>query len=73
MNSNLKERANATVDARRDDLIRISTTLHANPEIAFQEFKSSALLCDTLEQSGYRVTRGVGGVETAFRAEADGN
>jgi len=73
MNSNLKERANATIDAQRDALINISTTIHANPEIAFQEFKASALLCDTLERSGFAVTRGVGGLETAFRAEAYGN
>ena len=69
---NLKNRANATVDARRDELISLSTTIHSNPEIAFHEFKSSALLCDTLEHAGFAVTRGVGGLATAFRAEAYG-
>lgn len=70
--SDLKERANATIDAQRDELIRISTTLHANPEIAFKEFKSSALLCETLARAGFQVARGIGGLETAFRAEAYG-
>ncbi len=56
----------------RDELVQISATLHANPEIGYQEFKSAALLCDTLEKHGLRVERGVGGVETAFRAEATG-
>ena len=70
--SDLKQRAIAAIDARRDELVNISATLHANPEIAFQEFESSALLCDALEKDGFAVTRGVGALETAFRAEACG-
>jgi amidohydrolase len=68
----LKQRANAAIDERRDEWIRISSTLHANPEIAFQEHKSAALLCDALEAHGLAVTRGYGGLETAFCAEAKG-
>ncbi len=73
MNRNLKDRALAAIDAQRDALINISTTIHTNPEIAFQEFQASALLCDQLARAGFAVTRGVGGLETAFRAEAYGN
>ncbi|MBM3130131.1 MAG: M20 family metallopeptidase [Chloroflexi bacterium] len=73
MSQHLKDRALACLDAQRDHLIRTSATIHANPEIAFQEFKSSALLCDELEHAGFDVTRGIGGLETAFRAEAFGN
>jgi amidohydrolase len=69
----LKHRALAFIDAQRDHLIHISTTLHANPEVAFQEFKSSALLCDELERAGFAVTRGIADLPTAFRAEAYGN
>lgn len=69
----LKQRANAKIDSMRDELIRISTTIHANPEIAFQEFKSAAFLCDTLGSHGFAVERGAGGMETAFVAEAKGN
>ena len=72
MSLSLKDRALATIDAKRDELVRVSTTLHENPEIAFQEFKSAGLLCDTLEKYGFKVERGVGGLETAFRAEARG-
>jgi amidohydrolase len=68
----LKQRANAVIEELRDEWIRISSTLHANPEIAFQEFKSAALLCDTLEARGFAVQRGYGGLETAFRAETSG-
>jgi len=68
----LKQRAIAAIDARRDEFIRVSSTLHANPELAFKEFKSAALLCDTLEQNGLTVQRGIGDFETAFRGEARG-
>ena len=71
--ADLKQRAIATIDARRDDLIQISATLHANPEIAFQEFQAAALLGQTLEAHGFTVERGAGGLETAFRAEARGS
>lgn len=65
----LKTEANKTIDAKHDVLVGISDTLHANPEIAFQEIKSSALLCDALEKNGFAVKRGVGSLATAFRAE----
>ncbi len=69
----LKSQAVGTIDAMRDELIRISTTIHANPELSFEEFKSSALLCDTLAAHGFDVERGVGGLATAFRATARGH
>jgi amidohydrolase len=69
----LKQRVIAAVDGMHDELIQISMTLHANPEIAFEEFRSAALLCDTLEKHGFAVERGVGNLETAFRAEVKGN
>ncbi|MBM3130132.1 MAG: M20 family metallopeptidase [Chloroflexi bacterium] len=71
--SDLKQRAIKNVDAARDELIQLSTTIHANPELAFKEFKSAALLSDALEKHGLKVERGIGGLETAFRGEARGN
>jgi amidohydrolase len=68
----LKQRVIAEVDVRRDELIRIADTIHANPEIAFEEFESVALLSDTLEQNGFEVERGVAGLETAFVATLRG-
>ena len=70
--SDLKQRAIKNIDNARDELIQLSTTIHANPELAFKEFKSSALLCDALEKHGLPVERGIGGLETAFRAEVRG-
>lgn len=70
--ASLKQRAITTIDARRDQLIQLSQTIFANPELAFKELQSSALLCDILEANGFAVERGVGGLETAFRAEMHG-
>ena len=64
----LKSRVVAEIDARRDELIRISDTIHAQPELAFQEFEAVALLTSVLEQEGFAVQRGVAGLETAFIA-----
>ncbi len=68
----LKKRAIAAIDAARDELVQLSLAIHANPEVAFQEFKSSALVCDALEKHGMQVTRGIAGLDTAFRAERRG-
>ncbi|MDR5697201.1 MAG: M20 family metallopeptidase [Armatimonadota bacterium] len=65
----LGQRVVAAIDAARDELIETSRTLHANPEVAFAEHNSAALLCALLERHGYSVRRGVGGLPTAFRAE----
>jgi amidohydrolase len=64
----LKSRVVAEIDARRDELIRISDTIHAKPELAFQEFEAVALLTSVLEQEGFTVQQGVAGLETAFVA-----
>ncbi|MCE1252671.1 MAG: amidohydrolase [Anaerolineae bacterium] len=39
------------------------------PELAFHEFFASALQADFLEEQGFRVTRDVAGINTAFIAE----
>jgi amidohydrolase len=49
-------------------LIDISQTLHANPEILFEERQAAALLTNELEEHGFNVERGVAGLETAFVA-----
>ncbi len=64
----LKQKANADVDRRREDLIDLSLRIHANPEIAFEEEESAALLCDYLEANGLAVERGICQIPTAFRA-----
>ncbi len=62
----LKAQVASYVDEHRDELIDMSMTLHANPEFAFEEYESMALLAGAAESAGYDVERGVAGLETAF-------
>ncbi len=43
------------------DLNKLYIDLHQNPELSFQEKRTSELLARTLEEIGYEVTSGVGG------------
>lgn len=65
-----KTRAAALVDARGDELDRLSLAIHARPELAFEERFASSSLADYVVREGTRVSRGAGGLETAFVAEA---
>ncbi len=47
---------------------RISDRIWSYAELGFQEFKSSKLLADTLEEAGFTVERGVAGMPTCFVA-----
>lgn len=68
----LKTRVQDYIDEIGPMLIDISQTIHANPELAFEEHESMALLADTAERHGYAVERGVAGLETAFIATSAG-
>ncbi len=68
----LKQRVVAAIEARREELIRISDAIHAQPELAFKEYKAAALLSDTLQENGFAVERNVVGLETAFVATLEG-
>jgi amidohydrolase len=68
----LKQQVADYVDSIADMLIQTSLTLHANPEIAFEEYESMALLADLAEEYGFQVQRGVAGLETAFLAQVEG-
>jgi amidohydrolase len=68
----LGERAVKAIDDRRADLIALSLSLHAEPEIAYQEHRSSARLADFLGANGFAVQRPYKDVETAYRGDAAG-
>lgn len=63
-----KERIAREVKVLHPRLIELSHTIHANPEIKFQEHKTAALLAAELEKEGFAVERGTAGLETAFVA-----
>ena len=64
-----KQLAAASIDAQRAQLTALSDEVWRYAETALQETKSSKALADYAEQKGFRVTRGVAGMPTAFVAE----
>ncbi len=56
------------IEGRKRELIDLSLRIHATPEIAFQEHKSSAMLADFLDEQGFALERGICEIGTAFRA-----
>jgi amidohydrolase len=66
--STVKDLIGQAVDRLADDLETLSRRIHDNPELAYQEVKAAGWLSDYLAGQGFKVERGVAGVETAFRA-----
>ncbi|HEV7420117.1 MAG TPA: M20 family metallopeptidase [Mycobacterium sp.] len=58
-----------TVQRRRGDLIELSHSIHAEPELAFAEHRSCAKTQALVTERGFEVTAAPGGLETAFRAD----
>ncbi|MDP9253231.1 MAG: M20 family metallopeptidase, partial [Chloroflexota bacterium] len=56
-------------DARAGALDELALRSHERPELAFEERFASTALADHLAREGATVTRGAGGLETAFAAE----
>lgn len=65
-------RSNSTIDDSRQALIDLSKDIHSHPELNYQEHYSSSALAGFLESRDFQVERGVGGLETAFRATIPG-
>lgn len=57
----------------KETLLAISHYLRDNPETAYKEHKACAYLSRFLEQQGFDVEQGVGGVATAFAARPCGS
>jgi len=64
----LKEKIKRELEKRRGELVELSLKIHANPELGFQEVKAASWLSGYLEDSGFRVERGIAGLATAWRA-----
>lgn len=62
----------AAVDAHASAVHQVVDFVHAHPELGHAEYSSSAYLIGLLEDAGLAVERGVGGMQTAFRATLTG-
>lgn len=56
------------IQARRGDLLALSHSIHAEPELAFQEFRSAAKTRALVAERGFEILDAPGGLPTAFRA-----
>ena len=62
------------VDQLATDLIALSHTVHANPELGFEEHHAASAVADVVSSHGIDIQVGVFGLDTAFRAVVgDGN
>ncbi|MBC5782157.1 amidohydrolase [Ramlibacter sp. USB13] len=52
---------------RAGEFIRLRREIHSQPELAFEEHRTAALVADKLESWGYAVERGVGGTGVVGR------
>ena len=64
----LKATARAAIDAAAPALFDISTKMHGEVELAFEEWKAQAWQCAALKAAGFAVEEGLGSLKTAFRA-----
>jgi amidohydrolase len=62
------DETDAGVQRAATDLIALSHSIHSEPELAFEEHKSAAKVCEVLDYHGFDVERGVAGLDTAFVA-----
>ncbi|QQK08356.1 M20 family metallopeptidase [Miniphocaeibacter halophilus] len=64
----IKKEVEILYSEKQEQLEKISHYIHDNPEIEFTEYKAQKILSDYLEENGFDVRRGIGGIETSFEA-----
>ena len=62
------QRGARAIQAAAGDLIELSHSIHAEPELAFAEHRSVAKVTDLLDGYGFDITTGVADLPTAFTA-----
>jgi amidohydrolase len=56
------------VDRLGDELEQLSRQIHDNPELGYEEVRACVWLTEFLTRQGFKVEKGLAGVDTAFRA-----
>jgi amidohydrolase len=65
-----KEAAASVIDRHLDDLVALSHSVHATPELCFDETRSAKSVADALRSGGLAVTEGVYELPTAFESRS---
>ncbi len=61
-----------TIDEEKVKLVEMARAIYNNPEVGGQEFFALDLITTYLEDKGFKVWRGIGGLKTAFMASYGG-
>lgn len=69
----MRQAIHGAADALREEIVGLSRTLHADPELSLEETRAAALLSRRLESAGFQVATGVAGLPTAFVAALNGS
>lgn len=64
----MKNKISPYIDSIATELTEMSEFIFDNPEIGNKEYKACDLLCNAFSKRGFSVEKGVGGLETSFRA-----
>jgi amidohydrolase len=58
----------ALTSAQVTELVVLSRDIHAHPELAYREHHAAQAIAALVDKHGHAIERGIGGLETAFRA-----
>ena len=68
MKQKIKDTALGWIDTQQELIINLHKKAWEFAEIGLQEYKTSKMLADVLEENGFEVLRGIAGIPTAFVA-----
>ncbi|MEW9124034.1 MAG: M20 family metallopeptidase, partial [Thermotaleaceae bacterium] len=68
----IKEILNENIEKFKEELIDLSRKIHEKPELSFQEYEAVENITTLLKKHGFEIKRGIGGIDTAFRADYNG-
>lgn len=64
----IKQNIDKHVNQKMESLWSISSYIHSNPELCYEEYKACQVQCDFLRNEGMDVVQGLGSLSTAFMA-----
>lgn len=67
--ANTAEYIHTWIQEHTEELVNTADYIFRHPELSKEEVVSSACLSDYLEEKGFRITKGIAGLQTAFVAE----
>ncbi|GMA09319.1 amidohydrolase [Tetragenococcus halophilus subsp. flandriensis] len=64
----VKEKIEKEVDARKPELVEISSFIHDHPELGYEEFQAVEKLTNYLEEQGAKIEKEYCGIPTSFKS-----